>query len=85
MPNPIPPPHYARHFRFRQNELAGEAFPPAQVDVELDALLQSVNQAITVLRNITDANGRLRLQTPLREMRLIEILAYTSTAGQTVF
>jgi hypothetical protein len=85
MPNPIPPPFYARHFRFRQNELAGEPFPPAQVDVELDALMQSVNQAITVLRNITDATGRLRLQVPLREMRLIEILAYVATAGQTSF
>lgn len=85
MPTPLPPAYYARQAQFRQAELAGQAFSPAQLDGELDALLRSVNQSILVLRQIVDASGRLRLQQPLREMQLVETLAYIATAAQTVF
>lgn len=81
----LPPPLYARLYQFRRAELAGLPFEPAQVDAELDRVKESLNQSVSMLRGITDANGRLKLQTPLREMKLIEVLSFIATAGQTQF
>jgi hypothetical protein len=81
----LPPPFYARLYNFRQADFAGQPLDVAWIDSELDRLLVSVNQTVATLRGITDAQGRLILQQPLREMKLIETLQFVATAGQTVF
>lgn len=82
---PLPPSFYTRLYNFRQADFAGQTFNPAWVDSELDRVRESINAAVTSIRGITDANGRLKLQQPLREMKLIETLTYVATAGQTQF
>ncbi len=84
MPN-LPPPFYQRLYQFRRAELAGLALDQAKIDSELDRVRESLNQAVVVLRGITDATGRLILQQPLREMRAVEVLDFTATASQTQF
>lgn len=82
---PLPPSFVQRLYNFRKAQLDGQDFNPGWLDAELSRVIESLNQAIAVQRGITDANGRLKLQTPLREMSLIEVINYVATAGQTQF
>ncbi len=78
-------PRYARLINFLRKQLAGIAFAPGDVDLELNAIAATLDAQGTALRRITTASGTLRNVAQATAQAMAGRQRFVATAVQTLF
>lgn len=79
------PPLLGRLTNFLQAESAGQEISTASMDAELNQIVDAYNQLDQWVRNITQADNRLKNLTAATAQALAGSQQFTATASQTVF